>query len=293
MRLTIKITHITHGNQGRIQRYLRTLVGLLGILLVGSQEPAFAQALGASSHGLGGIRAGMPSMPWAVFGNPAALPDSLSFGLGVTRSFDLKELNEPAMVFSLPVRGWRLGVGTATQGWTGFRLWETALSLSSHTPIVQHRTLYYGLRMRWQELLVQQPYQNDHALLVDFGLQWHPHRSLMVGFGYDNMAAARWHHGNTTLDRALYTGLRWQADPQMAVHLEHQHTPGYARDWISAVEWNHAGVLYLRMGLATEPVRWSSGVGVHRRSWQADLFMRRHRHEVLGWVNGLSVRWKP
>lgn len=286
----IKITHITRGNQGRNQRLLKTLVG---VFIVGMPFSVHAQALGAASHGLGGIRAGLSLDPWAVLGNPAALPDSITLGLSVARSFDLKELNEPAVVFSMPVSRWSLGIGTTTQGWTGFRFLETALSLSGHTPQSQYGKLRYGLRLRWQALQVQQPYQNDHALMLDLGLQWVPHRVLMLGFVYDNLTATRWHHGQTPLERSLQTGLRWQSDPRWALHLEHQHTPGYAMDWISAVEWNYQKTFYLRMGLSTEPVRWSSGMGIHRRSWQADLFMRRHRHEVLGWVNGLSVRWNP
>lgn len=287
---TIKSTHITRRNQGWNRWLLKTLVG---VCMLGMPWSVQAQALGAASHGLGGLRAGMSLNPWAVMGNPAGLPDSMSLGLSVTRSFDLKELNEPAVVFSLPVRRWRMGLGMRTQGWTGFRFWETALSLSGHSSHVLHRKLRYGLRMRWQELQVQQPYQNDHALMLDLGLQWYPHPELLVGFEYDNLTAARWHHGQTPLERALHTGVRWQADPRWALHLEHQHTPGYAMDWISAVEWNYQEIFYLRMGLSTEPVRWSSGMGIHRRSWQADLFMRRHRHEVLGWENGLSVRWTP
>ncbi|MDG5767158.1 hypothetical protein QA596_06760 [Balneolales bacterium ANBcel1] len=262
-------------------------------LLIANQAASAQWTMGARGTAMGQAHTALPSDPWSVFHNPAMIDDdNRYFALFAIRNFGMKELEDHAAVFSMPVLFNRESAGAAVSGGIhsyGFRLFrETRLLAGSSFRLHSVRV---GLTATYVHTSIRN-YGSGGSLVVNAGIASTIAGNLTIGFRWLNL----FHDGLPFWSRdppevphhpaEMAAGLTWRIVPSLLASFDLVNDVMHPITLRSGFEAEVLQGFFLRGGWTTRPFTWSAGAGFRVSSIKSSLAVR--HHEVLGLSPGLG-----
>ena len=269
----------------RLPRFAALGLLLLGALPFGS-GPARAQLVplaegGARTLALGRAATALRGDVWAHY-NPASPADlsGRAASAFASQAYGLSELRVGAVAYAEPTRVATF-VGTArTYGFEDFRETHFGLGVARAVAVSASRFVHVGVALGYTSVSITD-YGSDGALGLSLGALMEVLPGLDFGFHAYNLNRPEL----TELDplrSGLSVGLAYRPVEQALVLLSADKDVDFPVSFRGGVEVQPVDVLFLRAGFTTEPVRFSTGVGVGVGILRADVAAE--RHEVLGWT---------
>ena len=272
-----------------IMRPLLVLASVLALAL-----PARAQYAegGARTLALGRAGAALGAQAWGHL-NPAAwagLTDRRA-GLQASQAFGVSELRLGALSAAAPTAFGTAALAARTYGFTERRETQVKAGLGRRLALGASRALDVGLAVGVETASVE-GYGSETAVLLDLGVQGEVVSGLRAGLSGRNLLA---------LARDDASDLRQSAGTVPAVTIGLAYAPSETSTLVlDAVQDLDFGLsvrggaevyvvpeLALRVGVSSEPVRFSGGAGVVVSGLRADLAFE--LHETLGLTPAVGV----
>lgn len=246
--------------------------------------------MGARSSGLGSAGVALPDSRWASL-NPASFAAALSASLHAyaDQGFGLAELRTGAVQLVYPFRSATAGLGAQTLGFDDFRVSNATLALARGFTLGTSRRVEAGLALTLHHAQVA-GYGSGSGLAFDAGVIVALLPDLRAGFSGRNVTASRL-AGVEPLPQTLAIGLAYQPEPRVQIVADVVKDTRFPASVRAGVEVLPASPIALRVGVGTQPSRFSAGAGVQVGPLRADLAAS--RHDVLGWTPAveLGVTW--
>ncbi|NBC16141.1 MAG: hypothetical protein GVY18_02365 [Bacteroidetes bacterium] len=267
------------------------IVFVLSLLLVlaGPARGQTSMENGARTAALGGAATALPDVPWG-YANPASR-STLServVAFFATQAFGLSELRLGAAQVVEPTGLGTFALGARTFGFEDYRETHLNLGYARGVQLGTSRRFHLGVNVRYHRVSVPD-YGAAGTVELGLGGLVSVLPVLDLGFHWTNPHVPTL--GGEELPRTLAVGLHYAPMDLFRVVVDAYKDVRFPLAIRSGIEVRPVDVLFLRVGAATEPSRWTAGVGVAVGAFVADVAAE--RHEVLGWSPAVafSVRW--
>ncbi len=263
--------------------------------LVGSAGPASAQLIplaegGARTLALGRAATALTGDVWGHYNpaSPAGLPGRAASAFA-SQAFGLSELRVGAVAYAEPTRFGTFSGTARTYGFEDFRETHFGLGYARAFPVSASRSIYAGLALGYTSVSITE-FGSGGALGVSLGAMMEVLPGLDFGFHAYNLNRPELTEFDP-LRTGLEVGLAYQAVEQALILFSVDKDVDFPLSFRGGLEVQPVDVLFLRAGFTTEPVRFSTGVGVAVGILRADVAAE--RHDVLGWTPafGFGVQW--
>ena len=263
--------------------------------LVGSAGPASAQLIplaegGARTLALGRAATALSGDVWGHYNpaSPAGLPGRAASAFA-SQAFGLSELRVGAVAYAEPTRFGTFSGTARTYGFEDFRETHFGIGYARAFPVSASRSIYAGLALGYTSVSITE-FGSGGALGVSLGAMMEVLPGLDFGFHAYNLNRPELTEFDP-LRTGLEVGLAYRAVEQALVLFSVDKDVDFPLSFRGGLEVQPVDVLFLRAGFTTEPVRFSTGVGVAVGILRADVAAE--RHDVLGWTPafGFGVQW--
>lgn len=263
---------------------LRALALLAALLLA---VPAQAQLIplaegGARALALGRAATALEGDVWGHY-NPASwatLPGRAGAAFA-SQAFGLSELRVAAVAVAEPTRYGTVAATARTYGFEDFRETAVGLGYGRAIPVSASRHLHAGLHLRYTTVSISDGFGSAGALGLSLGAMMEVVPGLQFGFLAQNVNRPEISDLDP-LQSTLDVGLAYRPIEQALVLVSVAKDLDYPVSFRGGLEVQPVDELFLRAGVSTEPVRFSTGVGVAVGILRADVAAE--RHETLGWT---------
>jgi len=267
---------------------LNSRVAILSFLLFTSSA-IYAQPglypMGAAAVGMGNITT-LSDDVWTAFTNPAGLGIAPAFAVGVQHEqrYSLPDFGIDAFAAVLPVWDGGIGLTVANLGFSeqGESRFGIQIGRKLGTNIAA------GVGFHTHILRYPSEYSNAFALSADAGIYANLFPRLTTGVYVSNVSFARFN--NEARDRLpiiFHWGVGYETTSTIMLYAELEkdvNAPLRAKIGTSCYLFD---VLYLRMGVLSQPFEIHYGLGYVFRIFQMDFAL--YRHPVLGFSPQLSL----
>lgn len=274
-------------------RFVRTVIPvyvpaqIIIPVLLSITAPAIAQTgFGARSMAMGGTGLLSGNDSWAVFNNPAALPDSgITVSFYGTRYFGFSELTETAVAGSAGILGVRAGAGVFTYGFDKYR--ESGFRFGVKIPFtLQDVGLEAGIAAEWRHISIEN-YSSASALLLDAGLVLHPGAGISIAGVVSNTAGSAIGESREPLPVVSSVGIGWQALSQLTLTGAAVKDNRFPVSWRMGGEYRPVHYLDLRAGAMTGPGQFNVGIGIRMNPVITSISAMNHMD--LGWTPSVEL----
>lgn len=246
---------------------------------------------GARAAALGGAATALPEDAWG-FANPAAWAtlSGRAVSFFATQAYGLEEMRLGAALAVEPTRVGAFAAGARTFGFEDFRETHFTLGFARGFSLGTPQRLHAGLTLRYMQTALGGDYGSAGVLGVSLGTLAALTPDLWLGFHATNLNAPEL-EGGEELPRTLALGLSYTATDRLRVLVDGFKDVDYPVSVRAGLELLPVEALALRAGVATQPTRFSAGVGLRLGLLQADLAAE--QHQDLGWTPAaaLGLRW--
>jgi hypothetical protein len=257
------------------------------VLLFMIAPPADAQTgYGARSMAMGGTGFLSAHDSWAVFNNPAALPDSgITVSFFGTRYFGFSELTETAVSASAGILKIRSGIGVFTYGFDKYR--ESGFRLGIKIPFtLQDAALQAGIAAEWRHISIEN-YASASALLVDAGLILHAGGGISIAGVVGNATASSIGESREPLPVVSSVGIAWRVLSQLSLAGAAVKDNRFPVSWRLGAEYGPVPFLDLRAGAMTGPEQFNMGIGIRLHPVITSVSVMNHTD--LGWTPSVEL----
>jgi hypothetical protein len=269
------------------------MLGKAGLLLMLWSAAAIASTgdngRGAKAIALGNAFVAIADNPWAVAYNPAGLTQLTTFQgsiFFVPRQFDLPELKTASLAVAVPFPFVSCGLSVEQFGFDLYR--ETSLTIAAGRTI--DWGVSAGISLNLQRISIER-YGSTQCLTVDLGLLARALDNLAFGFAMKNIAAAKIGSKGERLPQTLLMGVRSTPLPEFQLTLEMEKDTRYPFIVKAGVEQRFFDVLALRLGVASNPDKFSGGFGVRLSVFEFSY--AGYSHAQLGWTHQIEISFQP
>ena len=265
-------------------RLLLRLVALCA--LVCAAGPASAQLVplaegGARTLALGRAGTALSGDVWGHH-NPASQAglSGRAAGAFASQAFGLSELRVGAVAYAEPTRFGTFSGTARTYGFEDFRETHFGIGYARAFPVSASRSVHAGLALGYTSVSITE-FGSGGALGLSLGAMMEVLPGLDFGFHAYNLNRPELTEFDP-LRSGLEVGLAYQAVEQALLLFSVDKDVDFPVSFRGGLEVQPVDVLFLRAGFTTEPVRFSTGVGVAVGILRADVAAE--RHDVLGWT---------
>lgn len=219
--------------------------------------------------------------------NPAAWAglSSRQLGFFAGQAFGLAELRLGAVRAAQPLPWVTAVVGAQTFGFDQFREYQFPVGLARAVSLGTTRALAVGAEARYTHVSIP-GYGSDGAAGLTLGAQVQVMRTLRAGAQAVNLNAPTLGSGDE-LPRLLHIGLAYHPQDAFLLVLDAVKDVLFPVSYRGGVEVQPVESLTLRGGVATQPTRFTAGLGVHVGRLTANVAAE--RHDVLGWSPAVGL----
>lgn len=277
-----------------IMRPLRVLSVALALVGGLSAAPAHAQYAEGGTRFLGLGRAGVAlgSEAWGHT-NPAAWAglEERRAALQGSRAFGLSELQLASLAAAAPTSLGVVGLGARTYGFDEHRETRVVVGLGRGLRLGASRRLDVGLSVGYESLSTE-GFDSVGDVLLSAGVQGQLVPSLRLGLAGRNLLAlgrdqeSDLRHSAATVP-GLTVGLAYAPSERATLVLDADQDLDFGLSVRAGAEVLPVDVLALRVGVSTEPVRFTAGAGVRTGPLRADVAVE--AHESLGLTPAFGV----
>jgi hypothetical protein len=240
--------------------------------------------LGAAAVGMGNI-ATLQTDVWSALANPAGLGIAPSFAVGIQHEqrYSIPGLGIDALAAVFPVLGGGIGLTLANTGFS--EQGENRFGVQIGRKLGSN--ISAGVGFHAHLLRFPAGYRNAFALSAGAGIYATPLPHLSTGVYVSNLSFS--HFNNEARDRlpvVFHWGLSYEITPAIALYAEVEkdvYAPLRAK---TGTECHVFDVLYVRLGVLSQPFEVHYGLGYRYRIFQIDFAL--YRHPVLGFSPQLS-----
>jgi len=273
---------------------LRFVFFIASSLLLLGADAARAQLVplaegGARTLALGRAATALDGDVWAHY-NPSSWAglEGRAASAFASQAFGLSELRVSAVAYAEPTRYGTFAATARAYGFEDFRETHFGVGYARAVPISASRAIHIGAALGYTGVSITD-YGSGGALGLSLGALMEVLPGLDFGFHAYNINRPELTEFDP-LRSGLSVGFAYRPVEQALVlfSVDKEGTFNFSEDttfpisFRGGVEVQPVDVLFLRTGFTTEPVRFSTGVGVAVGILRADVAAE--RHEVLGWT---------
>lgn len=202
------------------------------------------------------------------------------------QSFGLSALRYGSSHVTLPFAWGALSAGASTFGFGEYREVHLSAGVARSFQFGTSREVHFGMTARYYNTSISS-YGSAGALAVNGGFIVRLLRSLRLGAHATNLTGRALVEGEP-LPQTLAVGLEYRPVDRMRVLVDLFKDVQFPFSVRGGLEIRPVGLLALRAGVTTAPVRFSGGAGVRLDPVRADIAVE--QHQELGWSPSASLR---
>lgn len=243
-------------------------------------------AIGARGVALGNATTAVNDYEWALFSNPASLSsEKKKVGFYGLRYYGLAELTDISSFLSFPTKVGVAAIGLHRYGGDDYS--ETRIRVAYKNA---WKLFHVGVLLNYNHITFGgENYGSGGALTMDIGVAAKLSSNLWLGAKAAN--ANRGSYNFEAYDEALYQdlsmGLSYQLAEKALFSLDMVKDVRFPVSWRAGVEMDVVNSLVGRIGVTTEPVTYSYGIGYELDMWSINLAIQQHKE--LGTSPGLDI----
>ena len=241
--------------------------------------------IGARGIALGNATTALENYEWAIYGNPALLSSTQkSIGFYGLRYYGLAEITDISATLSVPTN-WGVAA-LAFHRYGGDIYSETRIRVGYKN---EWERFNMGLLVNYNHLSFGGDYGSGGALTVDVGIAAQLSENLWLGAKSVNITQSVYQFQG--YDEGLYQdlsiGMSYHLAEKALFSVDLVKDVRFPVSWRGGVEIEIVEALVGRVGVSTEPITYSYGLGYAREAWSINLAVQ--QHEVLGTSPGLDI----
>lgn len=273
-----------------VSKIKRDVFPLLLFFLMG--HVLFAQGwtpVGARSNSLANASVALEDV-WAYHHNPANLTalKKWSAGISYENRFLLKELQSQGLVFAIPLKVGVISTGVQSYGFKNFRTNRIGLGYS----LFLSEFLSMGVQLNYHQLRLTDVYGMKQSLTAEVGLQAKINKDWKIGCSIFNMGRSLLStYSEDRLTTLIRFGTYYKLSEKVMVVAEAEKNIEYPLRIKAALEYAPMSKVFLRGGIATQPIELSAGFGYKLKS-QYHLDFGSSYHQILGWSPHFSFTYQ-
>lgn len=245
-------------------------------------------AIGARSAAMGNASVAMSDV-WSTHHNQAGLAfmRQISVGANYENRFLIKELSIKSGVVAIPIKFGTIGLSIRNFGYSLYR--ENKYNLSFAKAFGDKFAAAFAFN--YLTTKIAERYGNSAAFVGEVGLQAKPINDLTIGAHlYNPTRAMLSKKAAERLPTIIRFGINYNLSKKVIFALETEKDLSKKTVFKAGVEYAAVKELYLRMGIATNPVLSSFGFGIHLKNFNLDLAA--NYHQVLGITSQISLAYQ-
>ncbi len=228
---------------------------------------------------------------WSVFNNQAGLArvNSISAGIYYENRFLVKSLSSGSFAFALPTDYGTFGLSYYSFGTSGYR--ESKYGLAYGRSLGDK--LNVGLQLNYLSTVLPENYGKFSGVNAELGVQAKLTDELIIGAHIYNLNRMKL----PTLDDKILeyvptifkVGLQYKVSPKVILLSEVSKDIDNAISFRAGTEYSPNEILYIRIGVATNPSNYSFGFGYKLKSIALDISAS--YHQILGFTPQVGFNW--
>jgi long-subunit fatty acid transport protein len=265
-------------------RFFAVILTLCPVALASAEN----NGRGSKAIALGNAFVAIADNAWAVAYNPAGLAQ-LSSTQGavffVPQQFQLPELRTVALAGAVPFNFGTLGLSVDQFGFALYR--ETNVTIAAGRTI--DWGVSAGVALNFHRISIER-YGAAQRLTVDLGLLARPHDDLNFGFAIKNVTATTIGETRERLPQILMIGTRYAPWNEFQLTIECEKDTRHPLIVKAGVEQRFFEILALRLGISTNPDKFSAGIGA--RYSMFEFSYAGYSHPQLGWTHQVEISFQ-
>jgi len=224
---------------------------------------------------------------WSIYNNQAGLSkiENLTLAFYNDNKF-IKELGTKSIVLGLPTNSGTFGVSVSSTGIPDANFQKFGIAYG--------KTLgeKFSAGLQFEYLRISQPlnYGNDGAFTFELGIISNPIQNFFIGFHVFNPVQAKYLRQD---DEKIYTlikgGMEYHFSEKAIIAIETEKDLKYSPNYKIGCEYNFYKNLNFRLGISTNPVNYSFGLGFIVYNVFADVAFTLHNE--LGLIPHISFSY--
>ena len=221
------------------------------------------------------------------FANPAGLSFLNQGVLSVSyeNRFGLKELSETTLTGMYPNKMLNVGICFTRFGYEYYN--ENLVGLNVCRKLSSNISL--GIRFDYYGIYIADSDGTISSFTADAGVQWKPHRQLLLGFSIDNPVFASFDTGRK-IPTVFKAGLQYFIVSNFMLTCELNETLHARLTYKIGAEYSPMENLFFRLGMSGKPFMPTFGLGYSLKNTGFDLFVRNHAR--LGMISGIELSYR-
>ncbi|GAB5409682.1 MAG: hypothetical protein BalsKO_20470 [Balneolaceae bacterium] len=244
--------------------------------------------MGARGLGLGHATSALPDYTWSLFSNPALLSaEAPSVGFYGLRNYGFAEITDMATFGALPTQGGIVGLGFHRYGDNLFN--ETRVRFGYKNEWEQ---LHFGLAFNYNHISFGGVYGSGGALGLDVGIAAQISNQFWIGAKVMNINHPQYELSGTNEDlaRDLSIGFSYALEDHALFLMDVVKDVRYPVSYRGGLEVTIIKEIKGRLGVSTEPLTYSFGLGYGKDLWDVNVAVQ--QHQLLGLSPGFDLLFK-
>lgn len=247
---------------------------------------SYAQiTMGARGVALGHATTALAENEWALFSNPALLPTKTStIGFYGLRNYGFAELTDIASYSSIRTKFGITALGFHRYGDNLFN--ETRARIGYKN---EWENLHVGLAITYNHIAFGGPYGSGGAVGFDIGLAAQVIPQLWIGAKSTNINKPVYHFSGNVEDipRDISIGFSYMLEERALLLMDVVKDVRFPVSYRGGLEVFVIDNLKGRIGVTTEPLTYSFGMGYGKDFWEVNIAIQ--QHQLLGMSPGLDL----
>jgi hypothetical protein len=233
---------------------------------------------GARAAALGNASAALSDV-WSAAHNQAGLGfvRNTCAGMYYESRFLIKELSTRSAVLAIPLKTGTLGLSFSDFGYTLYKESKYTLSFAK----VFSKNFSVGMAVDYLNTRIAEGAGNFSAIVGEIGMQTKLSKNLVIGAHlYNPTRSRRSRNTNERIQSILRLGIGYSFSSSVFLAAETEKDISQKATFRAGMEYQPLHNFYLRIGISTEPVLTTFGLGMLVKNFQIDLSV--HYHQTLG-----------
>jgi hypothetical protein len=225
---------------------------------------------------------------WSVFNNQAGLAWCRRFSAGIyyESRYLVKDLSRKAIALTLPAGHGALGICVDQFGFPLYSELNAGIAYGMRLT----KRFAAGIRVNYLRLHVADGFKDNHVVSCAIGLQFRAGEHLWLGLHVDNPVPVKLSSGSRErLPTIMQFGISWRITEGLHADLEVEKDLVHKPVLKGGIEYRPAKLLFIRMGLLSNPATFTFGFGLEFGNLQFDLASSYHL--VLGYSPQASITY--
>jgi hypothetical protein len=223
---------------------------------------------------------------WSANNNQAGLAWCSRFGAGIyyESRYLLKDLSREVIALTLPAGHGAFGISIDQFGFSLYSEMNAGLAYGMRLT----KWFAAGVRVNYLRLHIADGFKDNHVVSCAIGLQFRASEHLWLGLHVDNPVPVKLSAGShERLPTIMQFGISWRITEDLHADLEVEKYLVHKPVLKGGIEYRPAKLLFLRMGLLSNPATFTFGFGLEFGNLQFDIASSYHL--VLGYSPQASI----